>query len=309
MSPSVPRLPPVHAVRVFDAVARLGGFTRAGQALGMTQAAVSYQIRQLEDRLGFPLFVREPRGVSLTAAGARLASPVGEAFTLLERAFAQARRDGVLVISALPTFCSNWLVPRIAEFQRRHPALSVRIDARTELVDIRAGEADMAIRYGAGGWAGLTEHFLFPATLSALVPPATVARHGPFERPEDLLRLRLFGPPDWWRRWFAAAGCPDAPVPERAALELETQTMEVAAAIGAGDAAVMVAPVYFGAELASGTLVRPFDVEISDGRAYWLVYDKDRADAPEIRAFADWLLFDPAAFCLNRPAEPFQRTV
>ncbi|PWE18188.1 LysR family transcriptional regulator [Marinicauda salina] len=296
------RLPPINAIRVFEAAARLGGFTRAGEELGMTQAAVSYQIKQLEERLGFPLFVREGRRVSLTRQGEALSERTSEAFRMLERAFDAARRGGddILTISALPTFCENWLVPRLSAFQKAHPRLGVRIDAERRLVDVRGGEADIAVRVGSGDWPGLETRFLFPGSVAPLVPAAAVAAHGPFERPEDLLKLRLIGPIEWWRGWFAAVGAGDAPLPERPALELETQTMEVAAAMGAGDAAVMVTPFYFASEIAAGALVKPFETELDEGAGHWLVYDPDRARTPKIRAFVEWVLFDPQAFCLNR---------
>ena len=160
------RLPPINAIRVFEAAARLGGFTRAAGELGMTQAAVSYQIKQLEDRLGFPLFVREGRRVNLTRQGEALSERTSEAFRILERAFDAARRGGddILTISALPTFCENWLVPRLSAFQKAHPRLGVRIDADRRLVDVRGGEADIAVRVGSGDWPGLETRFLFPGS-------------------------------------------------------------------------------------------------------------------------------------------------
>lgn len=301
------RLPPINAIRVFETAARLGNFTRTGEALGMTQAAVSYQIKQLEDRLGFALFERKPRHVELTPRGAQLARGTSDAFRLLERTFRDVReaRDSVLAITALPTFCSNWLVPRIGSFQMDNPDLAVRIDSRPEIVDIKAGEADIGIRLGKGNWPGLEARRLFSDTATALVPARTAERHGPFATPEDLLHLRLIGPMGWWRDWFAGAGGDADRLPERPHLELETQTMEVAAAIAAGDAAVMVSPLYFAEQIAAGSLVQPFLHETSHGEGHWLVFDKARAKEPKIAAFVQWMLFQPMAFCLNRPQPAF----
>ncbi|MFT6462244.1 MAG: LysR family glycine cleavage system transcriptional activator [Maricaulis maris] len=302
-----PRLPPINAIRVFETAARLGNFTRTGESLGMTQAAVSYQIKLLEDRLGFALFERKARHVELTARGARLATGTSDAFRLLERTFRDVRedRDTVLSITALPTFCSNWLVPRIGAFQLENPQLAVRIDSRADMVDIKAGEADIGIRIGKGRWPGLEARRLFGDMTAPLVSRAAAQRFGPFERPEDLLKLRLFGPIGWWKDWFKRAGADPARLPDHPALELETQTMEVSAAIASGDAAAMVSPVYFAEQLAAGSLVAPFRVELDHGKAHYMVFDPARIKEPKIKAFIAWMLFQPMAFCLNRQEPAF----
>ena len=303
----ISNLPPVQAIRVFETAARLGNFTRTGEALGMTQAAVSYQIKLLEDRLGFALFERKPRHVELTPRGAQLARGTSEAFRLLERTFRDVREDraSVLGVTALPTFCSNWLVPRIGSFQLENPDLAVRIDSRSDLIDIKAGDADIGIRIGNGQWPGLEARYLFPDTTAPLLPRRAIETHGPFETPDDLLKLRLFGPIDWWRRWFELAGADPERLPERPALELETQTMEISAAIAAGDAAVMVTPIYFAEQLAAGALVQPFSQELDHRKGHFLVYDPARAQEPKIRTFIVWMLFQPMAFCLNQPEPAF----
>ena len=298
-------LPPVNAIRVFETAARLGNFTRTGEALGMTQAAVSYQIKLLEDRLGFALFERKARHVELTPHGTRLATGTSQAFRLLERTFRDVRegRDTVLTITALPTFCSNWLVPRIGAFQIAHPDYAVRIDSRPDMVDIRGGDADIGIRIGTGQWPGLEARRLFEDRTAPLVPAAAIERFGPLTRPQDLMKLRLIGPLKWWRQWMRECGADPAGLPDRPALELETQTMEVSAAIAAGDAAVMATPIYFAEQLAAGSLVQPFSHESSHTHSHYLVYDRTRAHEPKVRAFVEWMLFQPMAFCLN-PAKP-----
>ena len=300
-------LPPIQSIRVFETAARIGNFTKTGEALGMTQAAVSYQIKILEDRLGFSLFDRKPRHVELTPRGQRLASGTSEAFRLLERTFRDVHeaRDSVLTIAALPTFCSNWLVPRIGNFQMAHPDLAVRIDTSIEVKDIKAGEADISLRSGYGEWDGLEARHLFKDTTAPLLPRAVVKRYGPFENPEDLLRLRLFGPLHWWQAWFKEQGVDPARLPSRPALELETQTMEISAAIASGDAASMVTPIYFAEQIASGALVQPFEHESPHTHSHWLVFDKARTREPKIKAFIEWMLFQPMAFCLNQTEPAF----
>src|SRR5918993_659633 len=154
MPKASPKLPPMSAVRVFEAAARHQSFTRAAEELGMTQAAVSYQIKSLEDRVGAALFVRMPRNVSLTPAGQRLAPAVTEAFEMLRSAFASTARtvDNVLSLSVLPTIASHWLVPRLGRFQIAHPQFAVQLDASHEIVEFSQGEFDLAIRSGTGDW-------------------------------------------------------------------------------------------------------------------------------------------------------------
>src|SRR5512138_1146449 len=158
------KLPPLSAIRAFEAAARHGSFTRAADELGMTQAAVSYQVKLLEDRVSTPLFVRQPRRVVLSEAGKRLAPAVAEAFQLLNAAFANLREtdENVLSVTAVNTFCTNWLVPRLGTFQVAHPTIAVRLDASSRLVDFTREEIDIGIRAGKGKWPGLKAHPLFP---------------------------------------------------------------------------------------------------------------------------------------------------
>lgn len=150
-------LPPLSAIRVFESASRHASFTRAVEELGMTQAAVSYQIKLLEERVGAPLFLRKPRQVELTELGKRLAPAINDAFETMRAAFASAREDtqGVLTISAVVTFAANWLVQRLGSFQMRHPALAVRLDTSNDMVDFATSNVDMAIRSGRGEWPGM----------------------------------------------------------------------------------------------------------------------------------------------------------
>ena len=175
----------------------------------MTQAAVSYQIKLLEERLGLLLFVRQPRQVTLTSSGRRLSAAATEAFDTLRNAFAAVRADttGVLTISAAHAFASNWLGPRLGGFQLAHPTLAVRLSTSDQLVDFARDEVDAAIRHGTGPWPGLAMHRLFPVRFTPLCSPELLRRAGPLAKPADLLRLPLLSPADiWWQRWFALAG-------------------------------------------------------------------------------------------------------
>jgi LysR family glycine cleavage system transcriptional activator len=285
------RLPPLSAVRAFEAAARHGGFTRAAVELGMTQAAVSYQIRQLEQRLGVALFRRLPRRVALTAEGERLAAAVTDAFDGLRAAFAAVTHtvEGVLSIQALPTIASNWLVPRLGSFQSVNPALAVRLVTQAQPADPQPDDCDVAIRSGSGSWAGLEAHWLLPSRFTPLCSPDLLRAIGDDPEPTDLFRFRLLGSPERWRRWFAAAGLSDPGHGDHAPVKLGVQQFEVTAAI-AGNGVAMVTPDFFRRELADGLLVQPFDLVIADGHDYWLTYPALRRGSAKIRLFRDWVL-------------------
>ena len=282
------RLPPLSAVRAFEAAARLQSFTRAAQELDMTQAAVSYQIRQLEQRLGLPLFQRLPRQVVLTAAGQRLAPAVIEAFGALRSAFAGAvaRSESELAITSLPTIASNWLVPRLGAFQLTHPELAVRLDTGVPLVDLAQGEFDVGIRSGRGEWPGLAADLLLPVEFTPLCGPDVSAR---LSSPRDLLALPRYGRGDWWRQWLQEAGVDTAALPHGPTVELSVEQFEVTAAVASGGVAIS-SPLFFSAELASGRLVQPFAHRARAGVDYWLAYPQAAQHSPKIRAFRQWLL-------------------
>lgn len=291
-------LPPLPAIRAFEAAARLGSFTRAADELHMTQAAVSYQIKQLEQRLGLGLFHRQPRQVVLTPAGQRLAPAVLDAFKQLRTAFAQAieRVETELAITALPTIASAWLVPRLGAFQLTHPRLAVRLDTTVELVDLNRGEFDVGIRIGAGEWPGLDADFLLPSLFTPLCSPALRDR---LRTPADMLALPRFGRERWWRAWFAAAGLADADLTAKPGVELDVEQHAVTAAI-AGHGVALSSPLFFEQDIAAGRLLQPFELVVRDQRDYWLTYPTTLRTSEKIRAFRAWLLAQAAACCQER---------
>jgi LysR family glycine cleavage system transcriptional activator len=286
-------LPPLSAIRAFEAAARHQSFTRAAEELGMTQAAVSYQIRLLEDRVGGPLFVRGPRGVVLSETGRRVAPAVTDAFAQLRSAFAALGEadEGVLAISALATFATNWLVPRIGAFQLAHPKLAVKLEASNTLVDFARAEVDVGIRSGNGKWPGLAAHALFGADFTPMLSPRLLEQAGRLESPADLLRLPLIDPTDqWWIEWFETAGVSAPDLSNRVELRVENQQLAGRAAL-AGQGVAILMPAFFAEELASGLLVQPFPImRRSPEVHYWVVYLEARRRSPKIRAFRDWIL-------------------
>ncbi len=285
-------LPPLAAIRCFEAAARHGSFTRAAEELGMTQAAVSYQIKVLEDRLGGPLFLRGARGVSLTEAGRRIAPAVADAFSRLHTAFDEfnERSEGVLSISVVDGFATNWLAARLGEFQLVHSRIAVKLEISAELVDFKSGDVDVGIRTGRGDWPGLVMHRLFPVSYTPMISPRLLEAVGPLHTPADLLRLPLLDPLDtWWVDWFVGAGVEPPDLSRRTEMRVYYQNLAAAAAV-AGHGVAMLTPAFFADEVTAGRLVQPFPLVRYPGSDYWLVYPEARRRSAKIRAFRDWLL-------------------
>jgi len=294
--PDAPRLPPLAAIRVFEVAARHLSFTRAAVELGMTQAAVSYQIKQLEDRVGTPLFRRLTRKLALTETGLRLAGPVSDALGRLSDAFAAARaeEDCVLKITALHTFAANWLVPRLGKFERADSKWSVWLDTSIRMIDLVGEEVDIAIRVGLGEWPGLVAEKLMPLMVSPMASPALLASAGGVRSPLDLLTLPLFREDDEsWEAWFETAGHTVPPGVARGTRLDNQQIMGRAAAEGHGVA--LLNPQFFAEDLAAGRLVQPFSQMLVSPRHYFLVYPKARQHLAKIQAFRTWILNEVAA--------------
>lgn len=290
------QIPPLSAVRVFEAAARHLNFTRAAEELAMTQAAVSYQVRMIEDRLGTPLFVRTGRRVSLSPAGQRLAPQVSAAFDLLDEAFAKARQTegGVLTITAAPGVATSWLGPRLVRFQMAKPDIAVRLLASNELADFARDDVDVGIRIGQGQWPGLRAIEMFPAEFTPMCSPDYLERMGPFTDPAQLLgSVRMNSDDVWWRSWFAEVG---ATIPAdfgRKSIHVDSQVIEGMAAL-AGEGIAMLTPRFWPFELATGRLVQIFP-HVGRGGSFWLVYPEHRHNAAKVKAFREWVMGEVGA--------------
>lgn len=291
------KLPPLTAIRAFEAAGRHENFTAAAAELGMTQAAVSYQVKALEERLGAPLFVRERGRARLTPLGARLLPQLSQAFDTIEAAFAahRAEDESLLTITTTPTFANTWLAWCLGAFQMQHTDLAVRMTTGNEVVDLRSGEADVAIRAGTGQWEGLEKHLLIHNDFTPMASPRYVAgaegRLGRKLQPKDLFELNLISPEDeWWVQWFVDAGLEVDSVPKRRGVRLDNQANEGHAAM-AGQGFALLTPFFWQNDLAEGRLVLPFPEHISSrGWAYWLVYPPERQLVPKVKRFREWLL-------------------
>ncbi len=283
---------PLNALRVFEAVARLGSFTKAGEELGMTQTAVSYQVKLLEENIGEPLFLRRPRQISLTDTGELLLPKVSDAFVLLNEAMAEARGEieSTLLINTIATFASHWLARRLGTFQLRHPAIAVRLSTSEALIDFTRESVDVAIRSGDGNWRGLIADKLLEVDFTPMLSPKLAESIGGIHKPEDLMKLPIIGATDpWWQIWFKAAGLTDLSLESRPRSQYGSQTFEASAAM-AGQGVAILTPAFYGDELAQGRLYQPFEMTRSDDRGYWLVYAENRRNVPKIKAFRSWIL-------------------
>lgn len=283
---------PLNALRVFEAVARLGSFTKAGDEIGMTQTAVSYQIKLLEENVGEPLFLRRPRQISLTDTGQRLAPKITEAFGMLNEAMAEVRGDtqAMLTISTIGTFAYNWLARRLGSFQLAHPNMAVRLTTSETMLDLAREGIDIGIRSGDGQWPGIRAELLLKTTFTPMLSPQLAESIGGVHQPADLLKLRIIDPGDpWWGQWFEAAGVENHDLATRTRSQLGTQSIEATAAMASQGVAILT-PTFFAEDMAYGRLYQPFELTCEDGRGYWLAYPESRRNVPKIKAFRNWIM-------------------
>ncbi|ATN33651.1 LysR family transcriptional regulator [Rhizobium sp. ACO-34A] len=278
---------PLNALRAFEAAARHLSFTRAAIELCVTQAAVSHQVKLLEQRLGVTLFRRLPRGLLITEEGQALLPSLQESFDrmadMLER-FQGGHVQEVLAIGAVGTFAVGWLLPRFADFRRLHPYVDIRLSTNNNRVDIAAEGLDYTIRFGNGAWHDIEAEALFEAPLSVLCIPQ-IARL--LEKPEDVARQSLLRSyrHDEWPEWFEAAGV--GPPQIRGPVFDSSIIMVEAALQGAGVA--LAPPLMFSRHLASGAIEQPFPIHVSKG-CYWLTRLKSRSMTPAMQAFSTWIM-------------------
>lgn len=304
------RLPPLNGLRVFEAAARHMSFTRAAEELNVTQAAVSHQIKALEEQVGLPLFRRLNRALILTEEGQALLPAVRAALDGIAEALGRLNArtvTGALTVSVLPSFAVKWLVPRMSRFQDLHPDIDLRITAADRLVDFGRDAVDVAVRFGAGSWPGLRADFVVEEFVAPVCAPALAAR---LHSPADLARMTLLheemaplpGFPVW-PTWLRAAGIRDmSDAEERGPRFSHTHIMLQAAVDGRG---VALAQMLFAAEdIAEGRLVAPFELRLATGYAYYVVCLNAAADRPKIRAFRDWVIAETKLAETQSRSEP-----
>ncbi len=282
-------LPPLNALRAFEAAARHLSFTTAAEELNVTQAAVSHQVKGLEDRLGVKLFRRLPRGLLLTDQGQALLPELRGAFDRIEQAVARIDRDGPsgsLSVSLMTTFALTWLVPRLHRFQAAWPKVEVKLVTTGRLVDFAREDVDIAIRYMADGVQhGLRADKLFD---DALTPLAGRAYRHKLKAPTDLLDVPLIdttGDFDW-PLWLRSAGIRK---PFRPAIIFDSTKIAVDAAME-GSGVAIGPPFLFAEAIAAQKIFQPFELIVKNGKAWWVISPENRAEQTKVKAFREWLL-------------------
>lgn len=297
-------MPPLHALRAFEAVGRLLSFRRAGEELFITQSAVSYHIAQLECALGLPLFLRSARRIELTPAGERYLQAVRSGFDAIAAGTAALRRRAgrtSVRVSLLPSFAANWLVPRLDRFSQAHPNIDLALDPTLRVVDVGAGEADIAIRYGEGEWPGVNSTLLMSERLSPIMSKALRERGPPVNKPRDVLAHTLLftrNPVDW-EVWAEAHGLNLA---DARTIQLTDYNIVLQAATEGHGIALgrlhMIAD-----RIRDGTWVLPCRGSVESERAaHWLVQPRRRRASAATSAFVDWLIAESAAAPVPTPS-------
>lgn len=280
--------PPLRSLQVFEAAARCGGFTAAGEELGITQSGVSRQVSDLEATLDVTLFLRNGARLSLTPAGERLAGQLADAFAKTWAAVADARRsDQVVTLSMLPSVAARWFAPRLGDFMAANPDIDLRITASRHLVDFASEGVDAAIRYGPVQPSSLDAVKLGTETVTP-VCSASYAEDQALHAPADMYRATLLcgDIPEDWPTWFDAAGC-HTPPPAGPRLGDDAAILQ-AAVDGQGIAlgrSLLVAD-----DIATGRLVAPFAISLDASHAYWFVRPKDMTTTHAIDAVMTWLV-------------------
>jgi LysR family transcriptional regulator, glycine cleavage system transcriptional activator len=280
-----PRSPGLEALRIFEAVARLGGFTRAASEIGRSQSAVSLRMRDLQADLGVRLFAATRPKLILTPEGQRLAARIASGLQTIAEGVEQAREQRApLQISVHPSF-ARWLTPRLRDFTAAHPAIAIELDVSIDLRPVGRPICDVAIRSGRGEWPGLAALPLMPVERTPMLAAALRGRLGPDPHPDRLHDLPLLYS-EHWTTWLEAAGAP-SPVLGFAPERFPTQDL-LAEAAQSGAGVALLSPTLFQDRLASGALLAPFDLVLSGPDAYFAVYRADALSA-QGEAFVRWL--------------------
>lgn len=298
------RIPSIEALLAFEAAARYLSFTRAADALSLTQSAICKQIAGLEDYLGVPLFNRVKKRISLTEAGALYAKRISEHLDLLERdttaVMAHRGERNVLELAVIPTFGTRWLIPRLVRFHEANPDIVLNLTTYSDPFIFTETAFDAAIHFGSPAWPGAVANFLFGEELVPVCSPELLRQH-PCAAPADLAHLPLLHQSnrhDAWRRWFASVGVTDVDVSGGPRFDLFSMLVEAARA---GLGAVLVPRFFAIDELSSGELVAPFDASLNSEMGYFLVHPEGPSANPALQRFTDWLLAEATEYRQTMP--------
>lgn len=287
------RIPPLGALRAFEAGARHLSFTRAATELRVTQAAISHQVRQLEDWLGVSLFDRRGHALTLTAKGQAYLRELTPVFERLSEATTRLyeAEQGPLRLTVLPSFASSWLLPRLEGFRRLHPDIELHLSSASELWDFLDDRFDVGIRSGLGRWTGLKAEQLAPEVLAPVCSPALARK---LRSPSDLGKARLLHdtPKDGWRRWLDAAGVEGVDTGKGFAFNDAGLVLQAARQ---GDGVALGRLLLAADDLKAGRLVQPFTQVLPNDFGYWLVHPRPLSGRRDVVAFKTWLLAEARA--------------
>ncbi len=297
------RLPPLNALRAFEAAARHLSFSKAAEELNVTPAAVSHQVKSLEEFFGIALFRRLPRQVLLTEEGMAALPLMSEGFDRLADAADQlvgCNETGLLTVTSSPTFAAKWLVPRLPRFGDRYPDINVRLDTTLGVLDYARDGIDVAIRLGPGDYPGMRVDRVFHEVVVPVCSPALRDGPKPLRTPEDLAHHTLLHV-DWgalretspdWRMWLMCAGVEGVDPTRGPAFTVED--LAISAAID-GNGVALASTHAVANDLKAGRLVKPFELALPTDFCFWVVAPEKTADRPKVAAFRDWLLAEAAA--------------
>jgi LysR family transcriptional regulator, glycine cleavage system transcriptional activator len=289
------RLPPLNALKAFEAAARSESVTRAAEELSVTQAAVSQQVKALEATLGIKLFNRERQRLVLTEAGREYLAVVRDALDRIAVGtdrLIQRQSAGVLTVSTSPDFAAKWLVYRLGRFAESHSEIELRVSATAHHLDFAREDVDLAVRHGDGNWAGLDVVRLCSERLFPVCSPKLVSGRNRITTASELLKFPLLRLDDWktWTRWFEAAGVTD---PVAHGPILNRASMLIDAAVD-GHGVALARTVLAAWDIINGRLIRPIDVSLRMSNTYWIVCPKVTSNIPKIATFRNWLLAEAA---------------
>jgi LysR family transcriptional regulator, glycine cleavage system transcriptional activator len=291
-------LPPLNWLKSFEGAARHLSITRAAEELSVTQAAVSQQVKSLEEYLGLALFRRTRQRLFLTEPGQALAPKLREAFDLMDAGVRECLAqdaEGTLTLRVGSSFAPQWLMPRLGRFHARYPDIDIRLTTVDKETDFARDDVDLEIRYGHGPWPDLACTLLMHDQVFPVCAPGLLEGDEPLNEPSDLARHRLLhvtGYREDWQAWCASAAV--RWVPTKRGHTFDHSVLAIQAAInGAGFALGRASLVQ--AELDAGRLVAPFDAVLDTAEGYWLIYPSSRADQPSIAALRTWLLEEVGA--------------
>lgn len=300
------KLPPLNSLRAFEAAARHLSFTKASEELFVTQAAVSHQIKHLEEYLGIKLFQRDNRQLRLTSEGSNYWPQINSIFEKLQTATEALYTDGAsghLNVSAPPTFAIEWLIPRIADFKEKHPDVDINISAQVveDEIDFFGEDIDVAIYFSTGPYKkGVFIRRLLNEYLVPVCSPQLINGEYPIRKPEDLRHHKLLHEDSHrdWLRWLEMVKFKELDLSKGT---IYNRTLLVLQAAIYSQGVAIVQSILGQSELDSGRLIRPFDWPLPTNRAYDFACPEGNQDKPKIRAFMDWLKMRLEADCVHDP--------